>query len=123
MPNGEHRCNVWQGEFPERNTGADGYVSTAPVDAFEPNDNGVYNVCGNVWEWCADWFSADYHTTAEYSRTNPTGPDDGTQRVMRGGSYLCHESWCNRYRLPARSKNTPDSSTGNIGFRCVVDTA
>jgi formylglycine-generating enzyme required for sulfatase activity len=122
-PDGEHRCNVWQGEFPDHNTGEDGYVSTAPVNAFDPNGYGLYDVCGNVWEWCRDWFSPEYHTTDAYDPDNPTGPDDGDQHVMRGGSHLCHESWCNRYRLPARSKNTPDSSTGNIGFRCVVDAA
>jgi formylglycine-generating enzyme required for sulfatase activity len=122
-PDGEHRCNIWQGEFPEQNTGEDGYVQTAPVDEYEPNGHELYNVSGNVWEWCGDWFSADYHTTDAYSPDNPTGPDDGTERVMRGGSYLCHRSWCNRYRVAARSKNTPDSSTGNIGFRCVVDAA
>jgi formylglycine-generating enzyme required for sulfatase activity len=120
-PEGEHRCNIWQGEFPERNTGEDGHLQTAPVDEFEPNGHGLYNVSGNVWEWCGDWFSADHHTTDAYDRENPTGPDDGAQRVMRGGSYLCHRSWCNRYRVAARSKNTPDSSTGNIGFRCVLD--
>ena len=120
-PDGEHRCNIWQGEFPERNTVDDGYRQTAPVNAFEPNGYGLYNSAGNVWEWCADWFSADYHTTGDYDYDNPTGPDQGSQRVMRGGSYLCHRSWCNRYRVAARSKNTPDSSTGNIGFRCVVD--
>jgi sulfatase modifying factor 1 len=120
-PGGEHRCNIWQGEFPEHNTGADGYLGTAPVDAFEPNEFGLYNVSGNVWEWCADWFSPDYHTTDAYDHDNPTGPPQGKQRVMRGGSYLCHRSWCNRYRVAARSQNTPDSSTGNIGFRCVVD--
>jgi sulfatase modifying factor 1 len=120
-PGGEHRCNIWQGEFPEQNTGDDGYLGTAPVTEYDPNGYGLYNVSGNVWEWCGDWFSADYHTTDGYSRTNPTGPPNGTARVMRGGSYLCHRSWCNRYRVAARSKNTPDSSTGNIGFRCVVD--
>ena len=120
-PDGEHRCNIWQGEFPEYNTGDDGYHRTAPVDTYEPNGFDLYNVSGNVWEWCRDWFSPDYHTTDDYDPNNPTGPDDGTQRVMRGGSHLCHESWCNRYRVAARSKNTPDSSTGNIGFRCVVD--
>lgn len=120
-PDGEHRCNIWQGEFPEQNTGDDGYLSTAPVNEYEPNGFGLYNAAGNVWEWCFDWFSADYHTTDEYDHRNPVGPKDGNQRVMRGGSYLCHRSWCNRYRVGARSKNTPESSTSNIGFRCVVD--
>jgi len=120
-PDGEHRCNVWQGDFPDHNTVADGYRGTAPVNAFEPNDFGLSNVCGNVWEWCRDWFSPTHHTTAAYDPENPTGPATGDQRVMRGGSYLCHESWCNRYRLAARSKNEPDASTGNLGFRCVVD--
>jgi len=120
-PDGEHRMNVWQGEFPEHNTGDDGYVGTAPVDAYEPNGYGLFNPTGNVWEWCADWFSPDYHTTDAYDTSNPEGPPEGEARVMRGGSYLCHESWCNRYRVAARSQNTSRSSTGNIGFRCVVD--
>jgi len=120
-PDGEHRCNIWQGDFPDKNTGEDGYLRTAPANAFEPNGHGLYNVAGNVWEWCADWFSADYHTTDAYDTDNPTGPPSGTERVMRGGSHLCHRSWCNRYRVGARSKNTPASSTGNMGFRCVVD--
>ncbi|MFC7027092.1 formylglycine-generating enzyme family protein [Halomicroarcula sp. GCM10025324] len=119
-PEGDHRCNIWQGEFPEHNTGEDGHMATAPVNAYEPNDYGLYNVAGNVWEWCHDWFSPTYHTTGEYNADNPTGPPTGEARVMRGGSHLCHRSWCNRYRVAARSKNTPDSSTSNIGFRCVV---
>ncbi len=121
-PGGKHKCNIWQGEFPNHNTGEDGYSRTAPVNEYDPNGYNLYNLSGNVWEWCQDWFSPDYHTTTEYSKINPTGPDSGNERVIRGGSYLCHRSWCNRYRVAARSHNTPNSSTGNIGFRCVVDT-
>lgn len=120
-PEGKHRCNIWQGEFPDHNTADDGYHATAPVNQYEHNGYGLYNVSGNVWEWCHDWFSADHHTTDDYNANNPSGPSEGNQRVMRGGSYLCHRSWCNRYRVAARSKNTPDSSAGNMGFRCVLD--
>ena len=120
-PDGEWRCNIWQGEFPERDTGEDGYLGTAPVDAFRQNDYGLYNPAGNVWEWCHDRFDPEWYERTP--RENPTGPADGDERVMRGGSYLCHRSWCNRYRVAARSSNSPDSGTGNIGFRCVVDAA
>ena len=116
-PKGEHRCNIWQGTFPEANTSADGWIGTAPVDAYKPNGFGLYNTSGNVWEWCADWFSPSHHLRAE--RHNPQGPASGQRRVLRGGSYLCHRSYCNRYRVAARSSNTPDSSAGNLGFRCV----
>lgn len=116
---GEHRCNIWQGKFPDKNNCSDGYAGTAPVRSFQPNGFGLYNVSGNVWEWCADWFSPNFHMNGP--RENPLGPDQGIARVMRGGSYLCHKSYCNRYRVAARSKNTPDSSTGNMGFRCAAD--
>lgn len=115
-PGGEHRCNIWQGVFPEEDTGDDGYKGTSPIDAFPPNNFGLYSVAGNAWEWCADWFSPDFHRTAD--RNNPQGPPNGSSRVMRGGSFLCHKSYCNRYRVAARSSNTPDSSTSNLGFRC-----
>jgi sulfatase modifying factor 1 len=118
-PGGKHRCNIWQGQFPARNTRADGYVGTAPVGAYPPNGFGLYNVAGNVWEWCADWFSATHGQAAAH--TDPTGPLVGTARVLRGGSYLCHRSYCNRYRVAARSSNTPDSSSGNTGFRVAAD--
>ena len=120
-PKGEHRCNIWQGTFPEVNSLADGWIGTAPVDAYKPNGYGLYNTSGNVWEWCADWFSPSHHLRAE--RSNPQGPAQGQRRVLRGGSYLCHRSYCNRYRVAARSSNTPDSSAGNLGFRCVRSVA
>ncbi len=118
-PNAKYRCNIWQGSFPHKNTGKDGFLGTAPVDAFEPNGYGLYNVVGNVWEWCSDWWSSDFHATA--SRHNPKGPAQGTAKVTKGGSYLCHASYCNRYRVAARTHNTPDSSTGHMGFRLVKD--
>lgn len=117
-PNGEHRCNIWQGEFPKHDTADDGYSGTCPVDAFPGNGYDLYSMTGNTWEWCADWFSADFHKTA--SLDNPTGPSTGTARVIKGGSYLCHKSYCNRYRVAARTSNTPDSSTSHMGFRCVA---
>lgn len=118
-PEGKHMCNVWQGEFPAVNTVEDGYVGTAPVDSFEPNGYGLYNVSGNVWEWCLDWFSPDYHKKTD--SLNPVNMEESAGKSIRGGSYLCHKSYCNRYRVAARTMNTPDSSTGNMGFRCVMD--
>ncbi len=118
-PGGEHRMNVWQGQFPAENTEADGWYGPAPVASYPPNGFGLHNTTGNVWEWCADWFAPEYYATS--SPEDPRGPDAGTHRVMRGGSYLCHDSYCNRYRVAARSGNTPDASTGNLGFRTVRD--
>jgi formylglycine-generating enzyme len=117
-PGGEHRMNVWQGSFPSENTLADGFYGTCPVAAFAPNGYELHNTTGNVWEWCSDWFSPDFHTRDK--RTNPRGPRRGTHRSMRGGSYLCHHSYCRRYRVAARSSMEPESTSGNTGFRCVI---
>ncbi len=116
-PEGEHRCNVWQGDFPRRDEGEDGYRGTCPVDAFPPNRFGLYNMIGNVWEWCTDWFGP--RLPAAGAR-DPKGPETGVARVIRGGSHLCHASYCNRYRVSARTHNTPDSATGHMGFRCAA---
>lgn len=115
---GGHLCNIWQGRFPTSNTTEDGYTATAPVKSFAPNGYGLYEVSGNVWEWCADWFLPKYYRNSP--RENPPGPTIGHGRVMRGGSYLCHESYCNRYRVAARTFNTAESSMGNCGFRTVA---
>lgn len=118
-PGGQHLCNIWQGTFPDVDEAEDGFSAPAPVDAFPPNQFGLYTITGNAWEWCADWFHPTFHAWA--TRTNPVGPRRGTGKVIKGGSYLCHKSYCNRYRVAARSSNTPDSTTTNMSFRCVRD--
>jgi formylglycine-generating enzyme required for sulfatase activity len=118
-PGGRHFMNVWQGVFPTHNTEADGYYGPAPAKSFRANAYGLYNLTGNVWEWCWDWFDPAYYRASPPA--DPTGPAAGARRVMRGGSYLCHASYCNRYRVDSRSGNTPDSAATNLGFRCVRD--
>lgn len=140
-PRGRHACNVYQGRFPEQDLAADGFAGTCPARHYAPNAWGLYNVCGNVWESCFDWFDPTWHTSGgagdapgsvqAAALNNPTGPseppphnspnDPPARRVQKGGSYLCHRSYCNRYRLGARTGNTPDSATSNAGFRCVRD--
>jgi len=117
-PGGRHMMNVWQGPFPERDTADDGYAGTAPVDAYPPNAHGLHNVTGNVWEWTADWFDPGWYAAAP---EDGTGPPSGERRVTRGGSYLCHASYCRRYRVSARGSNLPQDATGNIGFRVAAD--
>jgi formylglycine-generating enzyme required for sulfatase activity len=120
-PGGEHLMNVFQGRFPSHNTGADGWLGTAPVRSYPPNGLGLYETTGNVWEWCADWFDRGWYRRSP--RRDPAGPAAGSMRVMRGGSYLCHESYCWRYRVDARSASTPQSTAGNVGFRVAGDHA
>lgn len=119
-PEGGHRCNIWQGQFPDTDLGEDGLTNTAPVDAFAPNGFGLFNAVGNAWEWCADYFDANWHLEA--TAVAPMGPPSGTRRVMKGGSYLCHASYCWRYRNAARTGTEPDTSTGHIGLRVARDT-
>lgn len=115
-PNDQHKCNIWQGTFPYKNTMEDGYAGTAPVDSFDSNGYGLYNMSGNVWEWCLNDFTKSF-TNFDTRKVNVSTTGF---KSMRGGSYLCHDSYCNRYRVAARSSNTPDSSSGNVGFRCVL---
>jgi formylglycine-generating enzyme len=113
-PDGRAQCNIWQGEFPDQP--AHGWQpGTMPARSFEPNGYGLYNTAGNVWEWCEDWFSPGYQRSTaarDPLQDHPTG-----LRSTRGGSFLCHDSYCNRYRVAARGSNTPSSSASNCGFR------
>ena len=121
-PKGAHRMNIWQGKFPTRNTAKDGFLWAAPVDALPPqNSYGLHNMVGNVWEWVEDWWSV---THSGQPATNPTGParaNAGKEKTKKGGSYMCHKSYCYRYRSVARSQNSADSSASNLGLRCARD--
>ncbi|MCI5078140.1 formylglycine-generating enzyme family protein [Oricola sp.] len=120
MPGGRYAMNTFQGEFPKVNTGDDGWIGTASADAFEPNGYGLYTMTGNVWEWVQDFFGA-LPEAGVMPATDPVGPAGGYARVQRGGSYLCHVSYCDRYHVHSRTQNDPDSSAGNGGFRVAAD--
>lgn len=112
---GRWRANVWQGPFPDGNTGEDGYLLTSPVGTFEQTAPGLSDLAGNVWEWTGDWFRP------YAARDRPFQPGPGAEKVMRGGSFLCHPSWCHGYRVTARSHAEPGSAFFHTGFRLVRD--
>jgi sulfatase modifying factor 1 len=121
FPNGKPMANTWQGEFPWQNLKADGYEGTSPVGSFPPNGYGLYDVTGNVWEWTSDWFRADRSEEASPCCAPPVRAGERFPRkVIKGGSHLCAPNYCLRYRPAARQGETVDTSTGHIGFRCVV---
>jgi formylglycine-generating enzyme required for sulfatase activity len=126
--NGPPRSNSWEGVFPHLNELKDGYERTAPVKSYQPNEYGLYDMAGNVWEWCNDWY--DYHYYGAISKMvveNPAGPEKSNdpedpytaKRVLRGGSFLCNDSYCSGYRVARRMKSSPDTGMEHTGFRCV----
>ncbi|GHE49811.1 formylglycine-generating enzyme family protein [Sphingobacterium griseoflavum] len=125
---GKWLANIFQGEFPIKNTKEDGFVGTAPVKSFPANAWGLYDMEGNVWEWCSDFYRPDTYAK-ESDRHNPTGPADSydpqepgaVKRVQRGGSFLCNDQYCERYKAGSRGKGEVNSPTNNVGFRCVKD--
>ena len=125
---GSPKANTWEGNFPYQNKLRDGYYLSAPVMRFAPNGYGLYDMSGNLWEWCADWYHEDYYKTlADKTTANPKGPEKSydsnepyaKKRVSRGGSFLCHESYCSGYRNAMRMKTTPDTGSIHTGFRAV----
>ncbi len=125
IQNDKWTMNIWQGVFPETHKVEDGFRTTAPVASFTPNGYGLFDMAGNAWEWCNDFYRPDYYRFAPLS--NPQGPSDSfdplepdlPKRVQRGGSFMCSDNYCRGYRVSARMKQAPDSGTFHAGFRCV----
>ena len=115
------RCNIWQGSFPSRNLATDGYEATAPVDAFEPNCLGLHNMSGNIWEWCSDAFRT--RSLSAEGKARDLNSLRSSEKVLKGGSYLCHRSYCHRYRIAGRMGRPSDTSSAHIGFRLGYDHA
>lgn len=113
-------ANTWQGRFPYENTKLDRWAYTSPVGSFPPNGHGLHDMAGNVWEWTRDWYRNDYYRQSGGAR-DPAGPSKGSERVIRGGSWMCSVNYCQGYRVAARQKTAPDSGLTNLGFRCARD--